>query len=216
LILKINNMNRKFKRSIRNREEHGFIYIFTEGKKTEPIYFNSKKSEIKSNDIKIKIKGTGHNTLGLVDYALNFIKRERINLKVDECWVVFDKDDFIRNFNSAIKKASRSGLKVAYSNESFELWFLLHFSFTNSAIKRKDYNEKIEENYRKETKNKRYKYNKASGVLPLIDLIKNREKDATRNAKKLLQQFKTEASFLKKNPSTTVYLLVERLNKLKK
>ncbi len=209
-------MGRTFKRKIEERREYSFIYIFTEGKKTEPIYFKSKKSEIKSNAVKIEIKGTGYNTLSLVDYAINFIQQKRIDLKIDECWVVFDKDDFNRNFNSAINKALKNGLMVAYSNEAFELWFLLHFSFMNSAIKRDDYNKKIEENYIKETKNKKYKYHKTNGVLPLIEIIKDREKDAIRNAKKLLTQFKNEKSFVKKNPSTTVHLLVERLNKLKK
>jgi hypothetical protein len=208
-------MGKRFKRKIGKRKEYSFIYIFTEGKKTEPIYFKSKKNEIRSNAVKIEIKGMGYNTLSLVDYALNFVQQERIDLKIDECWVVFDKDDFNRNFNSAINKARKNGLKVAYSNEAFELWFLLHFSFMNSAIERDGYNKKIEENYIKETKNKKYKYHKTNGVLPLIDLIKDREKDAIRNAKKLLKQFKSEESFAKKNPSTTVHLLVERLNKLK-
>ena len=211
-------MRNKFKRSIGKRKEHNFIYIFTEGKKTEPIYFEAKKNEIKSNDVKIEIKGTGRNTLSLVNYALNFIKEENISLEKDECWVVLDKDDFNGNFNSAINRAFKKGLKVAYSNEAFELWFLLHFNLMNSAIGRKDYIKKIEENYNKSVKNKKYKkykYNKVN-INHLILLIKDKEKTAIQNAKKLLRQFKEEKSFIKKNPSTTVHLLVEKLNKLKK
>jgi len=216
-------MSRRFKRSIRKRKEHSFIYIFTEGKKTEPIYFNFKKEQIeeklRQRRIKIEInknyKG-GYNTKSLVKLAIDFIAdKNKFDPELDECWVVFDKDDFDRNFNSAINKALKNGLMVAYSNEAFELWFLLHFNFMNSAIKRDIYNKKIEENYKKETGDKKYKYNKTSGVLPLINLIKDREKNAIRNAKKLLEQFKNEASFVKKNPSTTVHLLIERLNKLK-
>jgi len=216
-------MNKRFKRKVKRRKEYSFIYIFTEGKKTEPIYFNFKKKQIekilRQKRIKIEInknyKG-GYNTTSLVDLAIDFKnKNKEFDLELDECWVVFDKDDFNKNFNSAINKAIKNEINVAYSNEAFELWFLLHFSFMSSAIKRKDYNKKIEENYKKETKNKKYKYDKISGVLPLIDLIKDREKNAIINAKKLLKQFKNETSFVKKNPSTTVHLLVERLNKLK-
>ncbi len=204
-------MSKIFKRNAPTRKQCSFIYIFTEGEKTEPIYFKSKKSEIRRNDIKIKIKGNGYNTLSLVDFALDFLARECVDLKIDECWVVFDKDDF----DNAINKAMKNKLKVAYSNEAFELWFLLHFNFMCSSIRRKDYNKKITENFRKLTGDKKYKYDKVKGVCPLIEVIKSKEMDAIRNAKTLLKQFKDEKSFLKKNPSTTVHLLVERLNKLK-
>ena len=104
---------------------------------------------------------------------------------------------------------------MAYSNEAFELWFLLHFIFINSTIARKDYNKKITENFRKLTGNKKYKYDKVESVQLLIEKIKNKESEAIKNAKKLLKQYGDENSFLKKNPSTTVHLLVEKLNKLK-
>lgn len=216
-------MSKRFKRKQNKRKQYSFIYIFAEGKKTEPIYFEFKKQEVEEQirkklikiEINKKYKG-GYNTISLVDFVLEFIKKEEINLSEDECWVVFDKDDFDENFDNAINKAEAKGLKVAYSNEAFELWFLLHFNFINSAIGRKDYNSKIKENYIKETSDIKYRYDKSSGVLPLINLIRGREKDAVRNSKKLLKGFKDEVSFIKKNPSTTVHLLVERLNKLKK
>lgn len=104
---------------------------------------------------------------------------------------------------------------MAYSNEAFELWFLLHFNLIGSAIGRNDYNKKVTENYRKLTGDKKYKYEKSKSVYPLIDVIKGKESDAIKNAKKLLEQHKSKTSFVKKNPSTTVHLLVQKLNKLK-
>ncbi len=206
-------MSKRFKRNVPKRKQYSFIYVFTEGTKTEPIYFESKKSEIRRNYIKIEIKGSGYNTVSLVDYVLDFIKENKIDLTIDECWVVFDKDDFVKDFDNAINKAETNNLKVAYSNEAFELWFLLHFSFMSSAIRRKDYNKKVTENLRRLTGDKKYKYSKTTGI---YSLIKDRESDAIKNAKKLLKQHAEEKSFLKKNPSTTVHLLVEKLNKLKK
>lgn len=212
-------MSKKFERKYNQRKQYSFIYIFTEGEKTEPIYFGFKKKEIESEirrkNIKVEINGKGFNTISLVDFALNFIKKEKIDLKIDECWVVFDKDDFDKDFDNAINKAIKNKLKVAYSNEAFELWFLLHFSFMNSAIGRKDYNKKITENFRNLTGNKKYKYDKVESVQSLIEKIKNKESEAIQNAKKLLKQYEDENSFVKKNPSTTVHLLVEKLNKLK-
>ena len=212
-------MSKRFKRNKTIRKQYSFVYIFTEGEKTEPIYFESKKKEIETEirrkDIKIEIKGKGYNTLSLVDFSWEFRQRENIDLTVDECWVVFDKDDFNKDFNNAINKAKTNGLKVAYSNEAFELWFLLHFNFMNSAIRREDYNTKLTENFKKLTGDKKYKYDKVKSVYPLIEIIKDKELDAIKNAKKILKQYKGEKSFLKMNPSTTVHLLVERLNKLK-
>ena len=48
----------------------------------------------------------------------------------------------IRNLvNKAINDATANDLKVAWSNEAFELWYLLHFIFLDTAITRKAYIE---------------------------------------------------------------------------
>ena len=212
----------KLERRYGGKKLSKFIYIFTEGKETEPNYFKSKKKEIEAEirrkNIRIEIKGIGYNTLSLVDFALEFIEREKIKIddskNSDECWVVFDKDDFEQHFDNAINKAEANNLRVAYSNECFEVWYLLHFSFFQSAISRNFYEEKLTDNLRKFTNNKKIEYRKNSE--DIYSIIKNKEKDAIRNAKKLLGSYKNEKSFSKKNPSTTVYLLVENLNRLKK
>lgn len=208
-------MGNRFNRKKSTRKENKIIYIFTEGKRTEPIYFESKKKEIELEIRQkgmIKIKGSSRNTLSLVDFAINYIENEKIDLTLDDCWVVFDKDDFDKDFDNAINKAQTKGLKVAYSNEAFELWFLLHFSFMSSAIGRNDYNNKLTENLKKISGNKNYKYRKVNDIYPLII---NKESNAIRNAKKILNQYNSTIPFSKKNPSTTVHLLVEDLNKLK-
>lgn len=206
----------KFCRSENIRKENKIIYIFTEGKKTEPLYFNSKKKEIEDNirriSIKIEIQGTGRNTLSLVDFAIEYVGENNIDLSLDDCWLVFDKDSFDKNFDSAINKAQKNNFKVAYSNESFELWFLLHFSFMSSALTRSMYISKLTENLKLVSGDKNYKYSKTSDI---YTLIKDKESDAIRNAKKLIDLHSNKKSFLEKNPSTSVYLLVEDLNKLK-
>lgn len=46
----------------------------------------------------------------------------------DVIWCVFDRDE---NSDAALQKAKqvamKEGYRLAYSNPSFELWFLLHF-----------------------------------------------------------------------------------------
>lgn len=219
LILIHNNMGNRFNRKEGARRENKIIYILAEGKRTEPIYFEFKRkeveAEIRRRGIKIEIKGTGLNTLSIVDFALEYVKQEKIDLSLDDCWVVFDKDDFDKDFDNAINIAQANNLKVAYSNEAFELWFLLHFALMSSAIGRKDYGDKITANYRRQTGDKKYKYSKTESVLSLIEVIKDKELEAIKNSKKLIDQHWQESSFLKKNPSNTVYLLVEDLNRLK-
>jgi len=209
-------MSKYFRRKRNVREEYRKIYIFTEGEKTEAIYFNAKKKEIEKElrrqNIKIEIMGTGFNTKSLVNYALAFVDKNRIDLTLDECWVVFDKDDFDRDFDDAINKALSKNLKVAYSNEAFELWFLLHFSYMSSALNRKTINQKLGNYLKVVSNNKKYRYSKIKNI---YNLIKLKESRAIKNAERLLQSFKNEVSFLRKNPSTTVHQLVKTLNELK-
>lgn len=212
---------KRFERKYNNRIPYRFIYIFTEGEKTEVNYFEAKKeeisSEIRRNNIRVEINGTGRNTMSIVDYALNYIEINKININpdesIDECWVVFDLDDFKKDFDNAISRATANNLQVAYSNESFELWYLLHFSYFNSAIRRNIYINKLTENLKELTKDKKIKYDKAA--LNMYSLIGHKEKDAIRNAKKLIELHSGEKTISRKNPSTSVYLLVESLNKLK-
>ena len=72
-------------------------------------------------------------------------------MKFDRVWVVFDKDDF-NDFNEAIALAGRKGFMAGWSNEAFELWYLLHFVYLDSAISRADYITKLENEIRRELK----------------------------------------------------------------
>ena len=108
--------------------------IVCEGMCTEPDYFRA----FRMTTATIKAVGQGMNTISLVNKAISIrdtdIKKKRI---YDQCWVVFDKDDFpASDFNQAIALAERNGFRVAYSNQAFEYWFLLHFNLAKAACKR--------------------------------------------------------------------------------
>ncbi|WP_027390582.1 RloB family protein, partial [Chrysiogenes arsenatis] len=61
-------------------------------------------------------------------------------------WIVIDRDEercgggghTRQNFDQALEKASknRPEIKVAWSNPCFEIWYLLHFHYHNTAIDR--------------------------------------------------------------------------------
>jgi len=113
------------------------LLIISEGIKTETTYFASIKQQIhdrfKENiimdKIDIDIEGTGRGTMAVVNYALKSRNRHTYS----QVWVLIDKDDFT-DFDQAIKKAEDEGLSVAWSNQSFELWYLLHFQQVSSGM----------------------------------------------------------------------------------
>lgn len=95
------------------------ILIICEGERTEPLYFKS----FRVSSVHADIEGTGRNTDSLVEYAMAKVKTERKNNnRYDQVWCVFDKDDFsAQNFNRAFDLARSNKIKIAYSNEAFEL-----------------------------------------------------------------------------------------------
>src|SRR6476661_5217765 len=84
------------------------ILILCEGERTEPNYFRSFRVP---GIVVIKVVGTGHNTVRLVQEALKKSREE----DYDQVWCVFDKDSFpLQNFNDAITLAEGGGIRVAY------------------------------------------------------------------------------------------------------
>jgi len=117
---------------------------------------------------------------------------------------VFDKDSFTADhFNRALQLATREGINVAYSNEAFELWYVLHFEYLDAAISRNGYIKKLKERFGEYNKNDKNMYSKCYAF----------QSDAIRNAKRLLAEH-TSSNPAFMHPSTTVHLLVEELNQL--
>ena len=165
--------------------------IVCEGKKTEPQYFK----RFRVPGLIVEVEGIGMNTLTLVYEAIKFRKCG----EYDQVWCVFDKDDFpIENFENAIQRAVDNDIYVAYSNQAFELWYVLHFEYLNSAIDRKAYMKKLNDylgfEYKKNDPNI-YKY------------LQCKTDTAIRNAKRLIQNYHPSRPG-KDDPSTTVYQLV--------
>ena len=115
------------------------ILIVCEGENTEPSYFN----QFRITSAKVKSVGEGYNTVSLVNRALALAQQGNY----DQVWCVFDKDNFNDNdFNSAIQIAEANNFGVAYSNQSFEYWLILHFNdHQGGGMHRDSYNDKIKE-----------------------------------------------------------------------
>lgn len=152
-----------------------------------------------------------------MDEALRFKKRYETtyNRPVDRLWVVFDKDSFSPNdFNSTILRCRdiRPGIGCAWSNEAFELWYLLHFDYYENAMDRKDFKILIENHLK--SFNPDFKYEKNSDQMYALLKEYGSQENAFRNAKRLTARFDERQDYSNHNPSTRVWELVEELIKL--
>ncbi|HPI20538.1 MAG TPA: RloB family protein [Candidatus Kapabacteria bacterium] len=166
------------KRTSSQRKFNKTIFILCQGTVTEVQYFNHISEQIWFNkNVAIKIKPY-HNS-----NALQFIRLAIKNYKddinsYDEFWVVFDKDETSDDdFNKAVNLAEQSKLKVAYSNQAFEVWLIHHFQELFSAFDRNDYettlNKLLEFDYGKDEKTAK---KVAETLFPKIEeAIKNSE-----------------------------------------
>lgn len=190
---------RQDKFSLRRR-----ILIVCEGEKTEPNYFL--KFPIPSDSV-VVVKGLGANTDSLVREAIAL--KNAAQPKYNQVWAVFDRDSFTpQHFNAVLQLAKNNNIRVAYSNEAFELWYILHFFYLDTGITRADYCEPLgREDCLK------HPYEKKSETI--YNELLGRQSIALRNAKKLLAQYPRPDPTNDK-PSTTVHLLVEQLNQLPK
>nr|WP_303247038.1 RloB family protein [Odoribacter splanchnicus] len=122
------------------------ILIVCEGSKTEPNYFgefNKKKRGLYVFDL--EFSGGGISTKKVVEEAIELKKQADMkNDPYDRVWAVFDKDDFPdADFNAAILKAESNHIGCAWSNEAFELWYLLHFHNRVTPMSRTEYKNAI-------------------------------------------------------------------------
>jgi hypothetical protein len=113
------------------------ILIVCEGENTEPSYFN----QFRLSSATVKSVGEGYNTTSLINRAIQLSQKGDF----DQVWCVFDKDDFGEgDFNHAIQIAEANHMGIAYSNQAFEYWFILHFDdHQGGGMHRKAYREKI-------------------------------------------------------------------------
>lgn len=135
------------KKELRSPKPNSFL-IVSEGKKTEPLYFDGLANYINqkygnSVDVEkpiITTKGEGKCTVSLVEATAKIVSRAAI--MYSQVWVVFDKDDFC-DFDKAIELARARGYRAAWSNQSFEYWIYLHFNYSDSALHRDDWCNKL-------------------------------------------------------------------------
>ena len=204
---------RKFRKTDTRDEKPATCLILTEGTETEVNYFENIKKIINSryrrreiqNNYPMKVEGKARSTSVLVNEAIKKKNRENYS----EVWVVFDKDDNT-DFNNAIKLAEDNGIKVAWSNESFELWILLHFQDLNTPILRGQYIDNLNKHFKDNNINNGI-YNK--NIKNIFDITENKVDFAISRSERLRKYYNNQkqTKVSEMNPGTSVDILVKEL-----
>jgi hypothetical protein len=201
-------------RSVRRR-----FLIISEGTKTEPLYFKAIEKSLPLGTVQVVACGTGRSELSLVEVIadLRKDKEEELAVTFDEVWAVFDKDSFPESdFDNAIHSCAgqRKKYSVAWSNECFELWYLLHLKDQKTGLGRKTIYKALETALEIEG----YEKLKGDAGRTVHEQMATHANQATAiaRAKKLYGDWnnlevKKRVPPSRQNPCSTVYQLVEKL-----
>ena len=193
---------------VARRKRRPIIYIICEGKETETLYFKHSRSRnclVDIVPIPSKHKAAEH----LVKHAKSLISQSDYYPKDgDQLWCVFDRDDNKdHELQAAVAYAQKQKYNIAYSNPSFEYWYLLHFEKRNGYLKDCDAVIDI-------LKRNDYLANYGKSVDVYEQLQENQQKAIDRAKGRVEQLSKEKVAIIScdSNPVTTVYELVEFLN----
>ncbi len=205
-----NQRTQQSKLPLESRERTQTFLIVCEGQ-TEEWYFRS----FPVRTATVTSKGVGMAHYDLIKKARALMKDETY----DEVWCVFDMDfnpdrnGQIESFNNAVFAEDGKKFRCAYSNDAFELWFYLHYNYLENAHLRTFYYEQLSSywdmNYVREGKTQTFSktiYQK------LQQDERANQQQAIERAKKLFEKNIIYSAPHERNPMTTVFELVEKLN----
>jgi hypothetical protein len=196
--------NPNFRRKAPFRDPKRLIFILCEGKETEPNYFKAIRAKKQRCNFKIEIPKNvnGTNPKKLLQYGKE-LKKDDPN---DIVWCVFDHDE--RPYlNEIIQKMKNAGLEVAFSNPCFELWFLLHYTYSSSNLTSEQAKNELKKKYIND-------YDKSmSGIYSILEPHQHAAMFAAEQLRKYHSDNNNDEM---SNPSTNVDKLVDFLESLKK
>jgi hypothetical protein len=219
--------------------------IFCEDEHHECLYFQSFEktiSDLKVNAIpnvrskKLNLNATIDTCVqkGLMGFEDN--RYVIVPGTTENIWCVYDRDMESRNWNdirpsdhidfdTAIMAGERAGLKIAWSNDVFELWLLLHFEDvpTGSVLHRDYVYERLTDIFKNQldkdaemeelTANETFNYKQNMKrrdrfIGQVIPNLKSRTVYAIERARRLEAMFNPTQQFHLRNPCTMVHHIV--------
>lgn len=209
------------------------VIIACEDQVSAPTYFKMIVKRLKENKIitqdSLVIANHKHNTpKGVLDDLIKHKEDEKKYKDFEHRWIVIDRDaprvngggHSTDDFNGALSSAKSKQVKVAYVNDSYEFWYLLHFIPRTTAILRdeilKEVIKKLKEKNPTKFRDLDYENIKSEKYTEFIfEELLELQPIAIKNAKNLLESYGESHNPERDNPSTTIHKLVEILNNLK-
>ena len=197
------------------KKERRQILVVTNGKKTEPNYFNAFKTLLPKGTLEpFIVEFREGNQKQVVECAV--VKHAK--RKYDEVWAVLDVEDLELSLNRFVEALNLAGndIKVVYSNRQMEVWFFFHFPqgrAVDESLQQGKTIEKLNECLFSVGFQGEYK---KSGRLFNILFNLGDEQAAVKHAENVLELAKKKfpGEEWKYNPSTTVHHLVRKLREM--
>lgn len=199
--------------------------IYCCGEVTEVEYFSRYNVQGK---LKITcIHGSGRNHQSLVDFMIDDLYKEglitvtenglQINNPTElKIWCVFDRDfSSFKNDELSYMKAlayhKNGPVNIAWSNDSFEVWFLLHLQYFDNITHRDQLYDELDKHFQG-ILYKDYRKGRADTRSFISQILPNTQNAIDRA--KLLYAFHAGKPEIQKNPSTKVFELIEEFQAL--
>lgn len=223
------NIVRSSKRPFGNLPKRRSFLIVCEGEQTEPNYFRAIARCLPRNMVEnVVVEGVG----GTPDYLLKYAQAKIEERKAQgqppfyHVWLVFDRDNFEHFTDTilAVDKQNAMNAQVAaaarpiehwhcaWSNEAFELWYILHFrEQLGGGVPRQRYQEMLQSDVREQLKELGYVYQKNDPLMfrRLAPYTLSAIERAARGLRKQQEEHGQDCAAM--NPATCVHLLVKEL-----
>lgn len=194
------------------------VLVVCEGEKTERYYFAGLRNHLRLRSANIEIVGEGATPTKIVRRAEERHQEEQgVGNPFDEIFCVFDKEEhadydkavlMLEQKSSTQESGTRWRTPIA-SVPAFEYWLLLHYEYTTRPYQKtgnKSAGEMVVRDLKRHCKS--YRKNDKG----IFDKFRDKTGKAKENANKSLTAAKNTGT---DNPSTTVHLLVDFLQKIK-
>ena len=184
--------------------------IVSEDSKSSLDYFLSFPVDPKLVDI-VPEGGAG-NTVDVVQRGIDMkLEAEKNKEPFAHVYCVFDEDNrALDRYQAAFSKAqAHNDVTAIWANECFELWYLLHFEYRNSALGRGQLYKILETSARLGKE-----YDKSDKQI--YDALLDKQDTAIANSQRLHDSALRDKPHFpwRVNPSTNVHEIVEQLNNL--
>lgn len=185
--------------------------LVAEDSKSSLLYF--KGFQIDPNLLEVHSVGGAGDPQSVVEHAIT-LREDAVRKRhpYAEVWAIFDRDDWpLNRFQEALHRARKEGIRPIWSNEAFELWYILHFTPRVTPMARAEFKQWLDRN-----NSLSRPYDKSDPNI--YGALKQHQRNALMNADRLLNEYETSSKMEERifperqNPSTNVQRLVRELN----